>query len=42
MKCIKPVKDGKIIRVKDDKAHEMVASGNYSYCPKSEWKKQGK
>ncbi len=42
MKCVKPVNDGKILRVKDEKAKEMVEEGKYSYCPKSEWKEQGR
>jgi len=38
MKCIKS-KSGKTIeRVKDDVAMKKVDSGNWSYCPKSEWK----
>jgi hypothetical protein len=33
--CVK--KDGKVRRVKRDKAVEMVATG-WEYCPKSDWR----
>lgn len=37
MKCVK--KEGqRPIRVSDEKAVELVASGGYSYCCKKEWK----
>ena len=42
MKCVKRMIDEKIIRVKNEKAEELVSSGKYSYCPKSEWKNQGR
>jgi len=37
MKTIKQ-KSGKIERVKDSEAILRVKSGNWEYCPKSEWK----
>ena len=41
MLCIKNI-NGKIIRVKDKRAHKLCASGEYSYCPKWEYKDQKK
>jgi len=38
MKCIK--KHGEIKRVNDSDADKMVAEEGWSYCPKSEWKKE--
>jgi hypothetical protein len=38
MKCIK--KHGEIKRIEDSKADKMVAEEGWSYCPKSEWKKE--
>lgn len=40
MKCIK--KHGKIKRVSDDQAFDMVKEKGWEYCPKREWKEQGK
>jgi len=40
MKCVKKVGGSKIVRVSDEKAHEMVSTGSYAFCPKSEWKKE--
>ncbi len=47
MKCIKPTEQGlengaKLSRVKDERAAELVESGDYVYCPKSEWKEAGR
>lgn len=39
MKCVKST-DGEIKRVKDDVAVELVSSGKYQYCSRSEWKKE--
>jgi len=38
MKTIKNVKLGKLERVKDREAHNMVGSNGWEYCPKKEWK----
>ena len=38
MKCIKTAK-GKVTRVEDGVAHEMVRSGEAKFVAKSEWKK---
>lgn len=47
MKCIKSTQQGHKrgilkarIRVRDEKAFRMVESGNWKYCPKSEYKRQ--
>lgn len=41
MKCIK--KHGEIKRVRDNDARNLVATQDWSFCPKSEWKmKTGK
>ena len=40
MKCIK--KHGKIKRVSDDQASDMVSEKGWEYCPKHEWKEQRK
>jgi hypothetical protein len=37
MKCIR-LNDGKIDRVKDDKAEQLVADGKATYTNKKEWK----
>lgn len=41
MKCLKTI-EGKVMksRYRDNMAAEMVATGNYQYCPKEEWKKE--
>ena len=39
MKCLK--KNGKVIRVSDQKAEELKHEG-YEFCPKSEWKNDKK
>lgn len=36
MKCVK--KGNEIVRVKDDKAKNMVEEKGWVYCPKSEYK----
>lgn len=33
-------KNGKIIRVSNEKAEKMVNNEDYEYCPKSEYKRQ--
>lgn len=38
-KCIKDT-GGKITRVSDGLAFEKVKAGDYTYCSKSDWKKQ--
>ncbi len=38
MKCVKAFSDSEIKRVSDEKAHDMVMSGAWAYCPKSDWK----
>jgi len=40
MKCIK--KNGKIRRVNNDLAHNLVDSDGYKFCSKQEWKEQKK
>jgi len=41
-KCVKAIVGDKILRVPDKKADELVQSGKYKFCPKSEWKKKNK
>lgn len=36
MKCIK--KDGKVKRVSNEKALELVLKEDWAFCPKHEWK----
>ena len=38
MKCVQSLADGKVKRVHDTKAHDMVRSGNWKYAPKSLFK----
>lgn len=44
MKCIKAIKDsknykvGSIVRLSDKEADEKVATGYFTFIPKSEWK----
>lgn len=38
MKCVK--KHGKIKRVNDEVAEELVNDKGWEYCSKSEWKKE--
>jgi hypothetical protein len=40
MKCIK--KDGKVKRVSDEKAFELVHKEEWAFCPKHEWKDAGR
>ncbi len=42
MKCIKKVESTEVIRVSDQKAKEMVASGKWNYTNKEEWKMTGR
>ena len=45
MKCVKiqTIKDVKVVRVKDEKAAEMVAAfDNVTYCDKKQWKAGGR
>ena len=37
-KCIRNKVSNEILRVKVEDAERMVASGNWNYCPKMEWK----
>jgi hypothetical protein len=39
MKCVKNIENGEITRIYDERAEEMVRSKKFTYCPKSEWKK---
>jgi len=39
MKCVKDRK-GKVTRVNNDVAYELVAAGKHAYCGKHEWKEQ--
>ena len=39
MVCIKN-KSGRVVRVNNDEAAKQVATGQWAYCPKSEWKAQ--
>jgi hypothetical protein len=39
MKCVKK-SGGKIFRVSDEKAQELVNSGTHKYVPKIDWKLQ--
>ena len=39
-KCIRLKKTGKIERVSDDEAHQMVSSGKAMYVPKKMWKEE--
>ena len=41
MKCVQSLADGKVKRVHDTKAHDMVRSGNWKYVPKSVFKDKG-
>jgi hypothetical protein len=41
MKSIKN-NDGKVSRVADEKAYDLVNKGTHTFCPKDEWKKQEK
>ena len=38
-KCVKHYATGRVKRVSDEKATEMVKSGYYRYCPKHEWRR---
>jgi hypothetical protein len=44
MKCIKDLVEdvGNILRVSNEDADKLVKTGNYAYCPKSEYKLQEK
>ena len=42
MKCVKNIKGGKIVRLSDEKARELVDSGSHRYVSKAEWKKERK
>ena len=39
MKCVKHIETGKVIRIPDERAEQLVASGHYQFVPKSEYKK---
>ena len=38
MKCVQSVVNGKVKRVHDTRAHDMVRSGTWRYVPKSIYK----
>ena len=38
MKCLKNSNTAEIKRVSDERATEMVATGNWAFIPKKEWK----
>ena len=40
MKCVRRNKDGLVKRVRNDAADAMVASGDFKFVPKKEWKAQ--
>ena len=41
MKCVRFLGGGdKIMRLKNDKAHDVVAQAKAKYCPKSDYKQQ--
>lgn len=42
MKCIKNSKKGIIRRVTDSEAQKAVASGEYVFIPKKEWKEKAR
>lgn len=44
MKCIRIEQKGqkKVVRCADDLALELVADGRAEFCPKSEWKEDGR
>ena len=37
---VKSAYNGAVSRVSESRAHEMVKSGGYTYCPKSEYKRK--
>jgi hypothetical protein len=40
-KCLRVVGQGRLVRMSDEDAHEVVVRDNDGeYCPKSEWKKE--
>ena len=38
MKCVK--KGDLVERVSNDKAHAMVSTGEWAYCPKNKWRRR--
>jgi hypothetical protein len=38
MKTLKELSSGKIVRVSDEKAEQLVKEGTHSFVPKKEWK----
>ena len=38
MKCVKNMESGKVSRVSDDRASQLVKAGNVIYVPKHIWK----
>ena len=40
MKCIKQTKTSKIVRTNDEAAEIKVASGDWIFIPKQEWKEK--
>lgn len=37
-RCVKSKINSEILRVRAEDSDKMVASGNWNYCPKMEWK----
>lgn len=42
MKCVQRISDGKIMRIPDHEAVELVSTTGWKYVPKSAYKKTGK
>lgn len=42
MKCVKDIKTGKVRRVSNERAEEMVKTGTHTYSSKGAWKSQGR
>jgi hypothetical protein len=42
MKCVKNMKTEEITRVPDAEAHAMVASGDWGYISRADWKAAGR
>jgi hypothetical protein len=38
MKCVKNSNTNEVKRVSNETADRLVATGNFSFCPKAEWK----
>lgn len=42
MKCVRNVKTEEIVRVENDRAAALVASGKWKYASKLDWKESGR